>query len=316
MIAVVRAPPFATVQDLGRGGHRSQGVPPSGAMDRDALVIGNLLVGNPEDGSGIEWALGPGRIRFAERRRFVLTGAETGSALDGEPVPAWTVVGARAGSELDLGVPLTERFGYLVIEGGIATPEVLGSRSTYLTGRFGGVEGRLLRAGDSLALLAPTGRAAARGTRCLPEFHSAAEPAVRVVEGPQAEFFAPDSWGPLEEGRYRLAGTADRMGYRLEGPVLTHSAQASLPSEPVCVGAIQVPDGGMPIVLMPDGPTVGGYPKLAVVVSVDLGILAQHRPGDAIRFRRISLAEAHEALDAQRHRLRELAEWVRGRAAG
>lgn len=284
MISVLAAPPFATVQDLGRAGHRAEGVPVSGAMDPDALARLNLAVGNAGTAAGLEWALGTGSLRL-EAGGVVALGP-VGGNLDGSPVEPWTTAHGAAGATLHLQAPVDCRLGYLAIAGGLDVPPVLGSRSTYLPGRFGGHMGRRLRAGDVLPVGNTPGRPAALTPP--PVEHGP----IRVVRGPQADLFDDAAWEALLGDGYRVGVASDRMGYRLEGPALRHRGAASLPSEPACAGAIQVPDGGAPIVLMPDGPTVGGYPKIAVVVAADLGRLAQRLPGQRLRFRVVSLEEA------------------------
>lgn len=287
MIVVGKAPPFATVQDLGRSGHRHDGVPPSGAMDAATLARLNAALGNAPRAAGLEWALGEGSLQVEQPVTVAL--GPVGAHLDGVSLPPWSVTACSRGATLHLQPPSACRFGYLAVGGGIEVPLVLGSRSTYLPGRFGGLEGRRLRAGDRL----PVGPAPheARGLRA-PDQQT---DAIRVVRGPQADLFGAEAWSTLLGGQYSVGVASDRMGYRLEGPTLRHHGPASLPSEPACPGAIQVPDGGAPIVLMPDGPTVGGYPKIAVVISADLGRLAQAQPGTVPRFRLVSLEEAVRA---------------------
>lgn len=287
MIVVRTSPPFATVQDRGRPGHRHEGVPPSGAMDAATLARLNAAVGNAPDAAGLEWALGEGSLQM-ERPMTVALGP-IGGELDGVSVPPWTIAPCPRGATLRLLSPAACRFGYLAVGGGIDVPMVLGSRSTYLPGRFGGLEGRRLRGGDRL----PVGGAPG-GTQHLSGPVDDRGP-IRLVRGPQAALFPPEAWAALLGGQYRVGVASDRMGYRLEGPTLRHHGPAGLPSEPACPGAIQVPDGGAPIVLMPDGPTVGGYPKIAVVISADLRRVAQAQPGAILRFGVVSLEEALRA---------------------
>jgi biotin-dependent carboxylase-like uncharacterized protein len=291
MIEVLRAPPFATIQDRGRPGHRAEGVPPSGAMDAPALALLNRLVGNAPGAAGIEWALGPGRVRVAQRCA-VAVGPGTVLVPSGQRIPPWTAFECNAGDELSLDTPHPFRFSYLAVSGAVAVPLVLGSRATYLPGRFGGHEGRRLRNGDVL----PVGVGSGGDRIGLDAGAPDEDPAglavpdysrpIRVIPGPQASLFDERVWELLEGGAYTVGPVSDRMGYRLEGPAISHSGPAELPSEPACPGAIQVPGGGAPIVLMPDGPTVGGYPKVAVVVTADLGVMAQLVPGARVRFER------------------------------
>ena len=188
------------------------------------------------------------------------------------------------------------RFAYIAFGGGVNVPEVLGSRSTYLPGGFGGHEGRRLKHGDRLPLGPPVREWNTGWSDRIAEFLPRAEGAVRVVPGPQVDLFDPGEVDRLLAGKLAVGRGADRMGYRLEGQEFAHRAPAALPSEPVCVGAVQVPQGGAPIVLMPDGPTVGGYPKIASVITADLGRFAQLAPAERPMFEMVTFEEAVAAL--------------------
>jgi antagonist of KipI len=303
MIEVVTAPPFLTIQDLGRPGRRADGVPPSGAMDPELLTLANLLAGNVAGASGLEWALGTGVLRFHAEAAVAAAGAVI--AINGLELPEWTAAPVNPGDHVTLNLP-AGRFAWLAVAGGIDVPEVIGSRSTYLPGKFGGLEGRRLRSGDRLPLGAAV--AVLDAPRTLPDdlLPGDAGP-IRLVPGPQAELFGPEAWSALLSGQYAIAPASDRMGYRLTGPALSHSAAAGLPSEPVCPGAVQVPAGGAPIVLMADGPTVGGYPKIAAVISTDLGRFSRLTPGSRPHFALVTFEEAVAALRERAARLRDAA---------
>jgi biotin-dependent carboxylase-like uncharacterized protein len=261
-------------------------------MDRWALSEANRLVGNPPGSAAIEWALGGGTLRFEHAGICALSGARVQATLDGSPIDAERPLAVRAGSELKVTRLLHRRFIYLAVSGGIEVPQVLASRSTYLPGRFGGMEGRRLRSGDRLSLgpsaVPSPGATGAKG----PSYDS---PLVRVTFGPQASLFDAEGWETFLGNEFRVSLASDRTGYRLDGPALTHDGEAALPSEPGCVGAVQVPEGGTPIALMADGPTVGGYPKIAVVIWADLPVLAQKKPGDPVRFQVVTMAAARRA---------------------
>jgi 5-oxoprolinase (ATP-hydrolysing) subunit C len=281
------------VQDQGWRTGRAIGLPPGGAMHPELLRAANRLAGNPVEFAGIEWALGPGTIRFLEAATLaVLRDAEVRVAgLTHSP----GLIQVAAGATVDIAPRGHDRFLYLAVRGGIDVPPMLGSRSTYLPGAFGGLEGRRLRNGDRLSIGTPSaprrrpvpaGEEAPRATGLL---------RLRVTRGPQWERFDPAAHRALLEGEYTVSAASDRMGYRLSGTGVKPRETATLPSEPACPGAVQIPDGGEPIVLMPDGPTVGGYPKLVVVIRADLGELAQCQPGRVVRFQEISLDEARAA---------------------
>jgi len=300
MIEVLQAPPFATLQDLGFPSGRAWGLPRCGAMDPLLLKLANGLVGNPPHAAAIEWALGPGALRAETALRLAVVGLAS-VAVDGVVLdPPALCFAVPAGAVLDI-APGVQRYSYVAVQGGFAVPALLGSRSTYLPGGFGGFAGRRLRAGDRL----PVGvlrRGGSTHDVVVPETLAweDEEMEIRVVRGPQWERFEPAAQERFFAAHYQVDAASDRLGYRLAGPSVAPREQATLPSEAACPGAVQVPDGGQPIVLMPDGPTVGGYPKLAVVIQADLRKLAQCRPGRTVRFREVSLEAARACYSEDR----------------
>ena len=295
MIIVTRAPPYLTVQDDGRKRSRAAGVPRGGAMDRFALAAANAIVGNALTAAALEWGLAGGSIRFDSEATIALGGAIVSATLGGVPVAPFTTLRARGGDELVVQQFDSGRFLYVAVHGGIDVPIVLHSRSTYVPGKFGGFEGRLLRHGDTVPIGTPNGRAPETG------FHVPGEltpgytaQTVHVTRGPQAQTFDDAAWGTFLAEDYRVASASDRTGYRLEGLALSNPAP-NLPSEPSCQGAIQISGDGRPIVLMADAPTVGGYPKIAVVSDSDLPIMAQRQPGDNVRFELITIEQSQRA---------------------
>lgn len=280
MITIVQAPLFATVQDLGRRGYRAIGVPLSGAADRDALVAVNVCVGNDAGAAAIELALGRGALRFDADAIIAIGGATLVGTLADRAIAPWVPVAVRAGDTLRIERITDGRFAYLAVRGGIDVPIVLGSRATLLSAALGGFEGRMLRPGDAL----PIGSDATIGPGPVPSVAHDAALSIPIVRGPQAREFGDDAWRALLGETFRVSRMSDRAGYRLEGATIAHTVATDRPSEPTCVGAIQVPAGGAPIVLMHDGPTVGGYPKIAVVRGRAIGMFAQRAPGDVVRF--------------------------------
>lgn len=293
MIEVLKAPPFATVQDLGWRTGRAWGLPSGGAMDPLMLRTANAAVGNPPGDAAIEWALGPGALRF-EREAFLSAPRDVELRVNGEPAKlAMTPV--PAGGTVEIVPRGADRFVYLAVRGGIGVPELLGSRSTYLPGGFGGHEGRRLRTGDRLPI-GDSARDQGHGVSiAIPGDQGDVDAELRVTRGPQWDRFDSAAREAFFGNRFTVAGASDRMGYRLNGPAIAPRETATLPSEAACPGAVQIPDGGQPIVLMPDGPTVGGYPKIAVVIGADLRLLAQRQPGRGVRFHEVSLADARAA---------------------
>jgi antagonist of KipI len=275
---------------------RSSGVPRGGAMDVFALQALNTILGNAVDLAGLEWALGGGTISFKKDCFFAIGGAHARAALAGRTITSFTTSRARAGDELTVEQLTAGRFLYIAFSGGIDVPKVLGSRSTYVPGRFGGHNGRLVSREDSLPLGPFPASTRSEGFTCppelLPRYESAA---VRITRGPHAEIFGEVDWRTLTETEFMVSTASDRTGYKLKGKALT-DANGNLPSDAGCQGAIQIPGDGNPIVLMADAPTVGGYPKIAVVAEADLPILAQRSPGEAVRFQLVTIEQSQRAL--------------------
>jgi biotin-dependent carboxylase-like uncharacterized protein len=307
MITVARAPAYLVVQDRGRDGYRAQGVPPGGALDRLSLDAGNALLGNQRSAAALEWSLTGGSLRFEDDTAFVLTGAECVGTLRASAVRRNDVVFAKRGDVLDIQRLLRGRFLYVGIAGGIDVPTVLGGRGTYLPGKFGGFSGRRIATGDVLATGNARGSATA-GQLPLELDVLARPPRFRLLPGPQAKAVTARDWETIFNSELTVSDRSDRVGYRLNAPPLQRTPVGDIQSEPTCVGAIQLPPSGEPIVLMADGPTVGGYPKIGVIASVDVPRLAQCAPGEAIRLARTELDEAVAELSATDQRLFELCE--------
>jgi biotin-dependent carboxylase-like uncharacterized protein len=308
VITVLKAPPFATVQDLGRTGHLHAAVPRAGALDPLALIVANLLVGNSRGTAAIEWGLAGGQVRFERDSIIALSGATVRATLGGRPLVGNRAERARAGECLSIERIETGAWLYLAVDGGIAVPPVLGSRATYLPARFGGLEGRLLGTGDRLPL-GPGAATVSPQKQALPRLRGGEtnEP-IALLPGPDRELLAGPAWDWLLGTEFRVSRSVSRMGYRLEAPPLPLVLPGDRPSAPACPGTVQLPPGGEPIVLMPDGPTVGGYLRIAVVATTDLGRLAQRTPGERVRFRIIELSEARARLRRQEELLNRLAQ--------
>jgi biotin-dependent carboxylase-like uncharacterized protein len=215
-------------------------------------------------------------------------------------VPGWTALVAEAGAVLRVARPTSGAWYYVCIGGGIAVPPVLGSRSTCLPARFGGHEGRLIRKGDVLPCGAVSAAALSADRAALAALQPPASEPIAVVPGPAHGQLRPGEWDRFLGSEFRLSASVSRIGYRLEGPQFAIDAPADLPSAPACPGAVQLPPGGTPIVLFNDGPTVGGYPIIAVVASAHLGRLAQRQPGSPVRFAEVSQAQARALTWQQR----------------
>lgn len=298
-VRVLRGGPFTTVQDLGRTGHRAEGVTPGGAADRLAFRVANLLVGNPEEAAALEFTqVGP-ELEFERDVVVALAGGGCDSLPPGRPIAL------AAGSRLRLGRLMGGGRGYLAIAGGIDVPPVLGSRSTDVRAGLGGGFGRVLREGDVLPLGAAAGRFSPgwqADLRFMPEAGRVVE--LRVIRGAQAGDFSAD-WSGLE---FVVDLRSDRMGVRLQGDLLVRRRGGELASAPVVPGIVQVPPDGRPIILMADAQTLGGYPQVAAVIGADLPQVAQLQPGDTVRFREVDLAESRRAWIERERALAKLKE--------
>jgi antagonist of KipI len=309
LIRVIKPGWFTTVQDLGRHGYQQYGVPVGGAMDRHAFVLANRLVGNPDRDAALELTLKGPDLLFEQETVMAITGADLMPVLNGTVVPTWTSLQVPAGSRLAFGARRRGTRGYLAIAGGIDVPVIMGSRSTHVSSRTGGLQGRALLAGDVLVAGVPSrdmdsviGRAVPERLR--PRYATTA--LLRVLPGPQDDCFADGALELLTSHPYRLSSRSDRMGYRLEGPTLAHTGTGPWLSDGTAMGALQVPPDGQPILLMADRQTTGGYPKLAVVISADLHLAAQLMPGDTITFEATTLAQAQALVRAQWDELDEV----------
>jgi antagonist of KipI len=261
-------------------------------MDRWSLSIANILVGNEPNAAGLEWAIGGGTLRFMDEADIALAGANAEATLDGTPVNTGARISVRAGQLLAVERLLARRFVYLAVSGGVNSSPVLGSRSTYLPAALGGIDGRRLKKGDNI----PTANVRAHGENTVRAIASDEGPdydseAIRVVVAQEERVFA-----EFIDASYIVSTASDRMGYRLEASRPMDSLGASVTSEPVCAGAIQIPPNGQPIVLMADSPTVGGYRVIGTVISCDMPILAQCMPGKSLRFAAVSVADAQQEI--------------------
>jgi antagonist of KipI len=295
MIRVLEPGALTTVQDLGRPGHLRYGIPPSGPIDRAAFVVANRLAGNADGAAGLECTvLGP-RFVAEVPCAIAVTGAAMPLTVNGAEAPAWTTLILESGDVVKLGAARAGVRAYVAFSGGVDVPAVLDSRSTYVRGRLGGLDGRALRKDDRLALFAaprPTlRRARARARSAFDD-----EPEIRVVLGPQADRFTDDGLRTFLGSAYEMLPQSDRMGARLRGPRIAHTAGHDILSDGIALGSIQVPGDGQPIALLVDRQSTGGYTKVATVCSFDIGRLGQVKPGRRLRFRAVELGEAQRML--------------------
>ena len=304
-ICVIKPGMLTTVQDVGRWGFQSRGVPVAGPMDPVSHRLANALVGNVRDAALLEVTLLGPELEFEDERLVAVSGAEFDLALDHRSVPSGAPFTVSAGSRLRFGARRQGARAYLAVSGGIAVTPTLGSRSTHVVSRMGGVDGRALIAGDRLPL----------GVRSDPEHGGVLSPqqaivalpdrhaTVRVLPGPQVDYFAPGALVVLQSAPYVVGHHSDRMGFRLEGPRLTHARGADIISDATPLGVLQVPASGQPILLMADRQTTGGYPKIATVIAADMTVAGQLAPADTITFVVCTPHDAMTALIAQERAL-------------
>lgn len=307
VLSVIAPGIHATVQDRGRFGHQALGVPVSGVLDPVALRLVNALVGNEPDTAVLEFLhRGPTLEVGSDSIRVAAAGCEI--ELLGEPprrLPPWQSVRLPRGARIRLAATQGSACGYLAVAGGFALAKVLGSRSTYARARIGGFEGRVLAGGDALPLARATAESRTEMRLSAPPDWRTTDP-VRVVLGPQDDYFSSTALETFLSETFTVSKDADRMGLRLDGPRLSHVRGYDIVSDGVVTGAIQVPGSGHPIVMLADHQTTGGYPKIATVISTDLPAVGRLRPGDSLRFRAVSTREAEAARRARESELDEL----------
>jgi biotin-dependent carboxylase-like uncharacterized protein len=287
---------LTTVQDGGRWGYQGKGMPVAGAMDLQSFRMGNILAGNDENDAALEvTVLGPTLYVSGGEGMAAVTGADLGFQVNGQPAPMWTALPVKAGDTLSFSGPRSGCRAYLCFSGGIDIPVVMESRSTYTRAKVGGLEGRALRKGDRVFCGEPGPLwKKCEGFVCPEDLRPLYPPEapLRVVPGPQEDLFTGKGTETFYGSDYAVSNSADRMGYRMDGPEIEHTGAADIISDAIPLGAVQVPGHGQPIVMLADRQTTGGYTKIGVVCSVDIAALAQRMPGQKVRFQKISLDDA------------------------
>jgi antagonist of KipI len=316
VIEVLEPGLFTTVQDLGREGFGPLGVSASGAADSISLRLGNRFVGNVDGAAALEMTLLGGTFVFPEGALLALAGSDFGATLDGKAVEMWTAFEAKPGHVLRMGPTRSGARCYLCVQGGIQVNVFLDSASTHILSGLGGHEGRALRKGDVLTIgsanvdgqtragknACSTGSAGMVGKRRLTaQALKELQPrkVLRVTPGPQSDWFSETAQKIFYESTYRVAEESNRMGIRLLGPAMPTASSGEMISEGVALGAVQVPEGGLPIILFVEQQTTGGYPKIANVISADFHSLGQLRPRDEIRFEKVEPDMAQALLKEQ-----------------
>lgn len=302
---------LTTVQDLGRYGFQQYGMPVAGAMDNYAMRIANIIVGNDRNAAVLEITFMGFSVRFEDKGIIAITGADLGASLNGRKIEAWQSIEVNSGDKLTFTTMINGCRSYLAVQGGIGVPSIMGSRSTYIRGKIGGYYGRKLLKGD---VLESDDLNAVIVTSCIkvpsefiPQYDNSC---VRVILGPQDDAFSQEEIAKFLNSFYQIGKQYDRMGYRLEGPVIKHKESPDIISDGIALGAVQIPGHGQPIIMMADHQTTGGYTKIANVISIDIPYLAQLKPGDRVCFSEISLEEAQELYDEREKKLNKLSEYV------
>ena len=319
--SAIRAGFLTSVQDLGRASLREFGISLGGALDPHALRVANLLVGNAESTAGLEVTFGGLRLRFAEDRIIAWCGGNFDARIGSTALLSGHPAFVHSGEEFSIDSPMIGCRAWLAISGGIDVPTVLGSRSGDLRAGFGGIKGRPLRDGEEI----PLGENPAHSLKLIEKLrakkvapwkppHDWSSPArrdavLRYVRGADVDRCLPATLEIFQRGSFHVSPDSDRMGVRLDGPTLERSNDVDLLSEAVAPGTVQVPPSGQPILLLNDCQTIGGYPKIAHVITLDLAIAAQLRPADSVHFHEVSLMDAHRALA---ERARDLEQFRRG----
>ncbi len=301
---------YTTVQDNGRLGYQQFGVPPTGALDKFAYQAANLLVGNSEDAAVLEMTFSGPCMEVLADAEISITGAAMQILINDQPADNWSLLKVRQGDAIKIGMAETGCRAYMAVTGGIDVPLVMESRSCYAGAGIGGHKGRPLAKGDIL----PRGKGEPCGgfrrvpAEFIPGYSS--EIVLRVIPGPQDDFFdSQDDQGMATffESEFTVTPQANRMGYRLHGPGIfpCENMPKSIISEPNLQGSVQIPEDGHPIILLGEQ-TVGGYTKIATVISADISKVAQAVPGDKIRFEKVSVETAHELLREQAELIRQM----------
>ena len=324
-LVVKRPGVCTTVQDMGRFGYQGSGFSPSGVMDRRAAALANILVENPPDTSVLEFALIGPTIRFTTSTIIAITGGDFRPLLGGKPVAMNQAFIVHRGSLLSFGKPVAGTYGYISFTGGgLDVPEVMGSRSTNMKCRIGGVQGRALIVGDYVPFTTKTMdymanlRSHVFDSGVLNAYYEFDKPevTVRVVLGPQDDRFTEEGLATFLSEPFVLTSSYDRMGYRFDGPKIETIGGSDIISDGIPFGAVQVPSHGHPIIMMADRQTTGGYAKIATIASVDIPKMVQCSPGTKVRFSAITVQEAQHLIRLERRLFRTLTHKVRRPSVG
>lgn len=312
VIKVIRPGMYTTIQDAGRYGYQKSGMPVAGAMDLFSLKVANILVGNKDDDACLETTLMGPELEFTGDAIIAVTGGNLTPKINDESINMWCTIRVSKGDVLSFGAVKSGCRSYIAVSGGMDVPIVMGSKSTYTRGKIGGVEGRILKSGDEIKIVQP-GINLSVGplslpSKFIPEYNS--QIIARVVLGPQDDHFTQEGLNTFLSSKYQITNDSDRMGYRLTGPKITHNNGPDIISDGIVMGSIQVPGHGSPIIMMADRQTVGGYTKIATIITPDINSIGQLKPGDIIKFAAIDIKKAHDIYKDYINGLEELRRYV------
>ncbi|MDR1944501.1 MAG: 5-oxoprolinase subunit PxpB [Synergistaceae bacterium] len=290
---------LTTVQDLGRYGYQELGISCSGAMDEISFRVANRLIGNGDNAPALEITMMGPKLKALGEALIAVTGADLSLTVNGSPAAMYRAIKISAGDVISFGQPVSGMRAYLAVTGGVSVPVVMGSSSTGLNARIGGFKGRKLIAGDVLNRVNAKIPESFIGCRVDPKelYFGADDETFRVIPGPETEHFTPEGVRTFYSSEYTLGENTDRMGARLEGPVIEHNGKGpNIISDGVTLGSVQVPGEGYPLVLLKDRQAVGGYAKIGTICTADAFRMGQKRPKDRVRFKEITLEEGQEIL--------------------
>ncbi len=291
---IIEAGALTSIQDRGRWGHQHMGMPVSGAMDTGSLKRANWLVGNNNSEACIECTFAGPKIQFESNCQIAVTGATVQTFVNNHSEEQNKTLNVKAGDILHFGLAEKGLRFYISISGGIDVPKVMGSKSTYLRGKIGGFQGRKLEVGDVINFSETNTQIKQReiNPNDLQEYKPLQT--IRILPGTEVSQFSAEGIKTFLTETYTISPLSDRMGYRLSGKPIKHLDNADILSSGIPIGSVQIPGDGQPIIMMADRQTIGGYTKIAHVISADMDLLAQMRPGEKIRFKEIKLEEAQK----------------------
>ena len=312
-VVVQKSGMLTTIQDCGRYGSQGYGVCVSGAMDKRACRIANILVGNPQQAAVLEATLMGPTLLFEETCVIAITGGDLSPQRGGRPVPMYQAVQMNAGDELSFIAPKSGCRAYIAFSGELDIQPVFGSYATHVPSGMGSLNGGKLEAGDRLPLKGAglSGQNLSRYNAPV-EYFTQTELEIRVVLGPQDDHFTAKGLNAFISSPYQLTNECNRTGLRLSGEQIEHMVDGNIISDAIACGSIQVPTNGQPIILMADCQTVGGYTKIATVITADQPLLAQAKPGTKVRFRKVGIRQAQDIYIALEKELTQLEHRING----